>query len=82
MNEKEIIELMDERLEVTGLDLSFDFEDYLDRIIELLGDDEGEILEFMEAVDEKYAPCIDEFYEELIEKFPSDEMEEAFERFR
>lgn len=82
MNEKEVIKLMDERLVVTGLDLSFSFNDYLDQIIESLGDDESEILEFLESVDEKYAPCIDEFYEEIIEKFPSDEMEEALERFR
>lgn len=82
LDEKAILELMDQRISVTGLDLDFDFEGYVEQLVELLGDDEGDILDFMESVDDKYTPYFDEIYEEVIEKFPSNEMEEMFERYR
>ena len=50
-------------------------------MFEALGDDENEIIEFMDNADSDTLSDIYTFWEKLEEKFPSEKMSEAIQRF-
>lgn len=73
--------MLDKRIGTDEFDREPDFRVYISQIMELFGDNEREILDFMNTADQRYVSYFSEFYEEMIEKFPSDEMENMFARY-
>lgn len=49
-------------------------------ILKALGDNEDDIIEYLETLDDDTASWFNEIYEELTEKFPGEKMEKAFAR--
>ena len=49
-------------------------------LLEALGDNEDDIIEYINNLSDKDAFEFNCIYEELVEKFPSDEMEDLFEK--
>jgi len=53
-------------------------DEYYDKMVEALGDDEQDIIDFINSLDDNTKMWIEEIYEEVVEKFPSDAMEAVF----
>lgn len=47
-------------------------DEYRENLIQLLGDDKGEVIDFINSADEDTIFALDEIYEELVEKFGED----------
>ncbi len=47
-------------------------------LLNALGDDENEIIEYLNELDDDTVSWFSEIYEEVVSKFPSKEMEEIF----
>lgn len=78
INKDKILRLMDKRMHSDELDSPDAFNGYLQDVVDAMGDDEEEVLEFLKSLDETQASFADEFYEETVEKFPSEAIEEWF----
>lgn len=75
MDRKKVLAIMDQHI-ATASDIRFSFDEYLYKIVDAFGDDEEEVLDFLATADDTHADWVEEFYEELLEKFPSEEMQE------
>ena len=53
------------------------YQELIKKALDALGNDEGKIIAFLNAAEDESKPVLDSLYEELIEKFPSNEMENA-----
>lgn len=49
-------------------------------LLNALGEDEDDIIDYLESLEDDVASWFSEIYEEVIEKFPSDEMKKVFHR--
>lgn len=49
-------------------------------LVEALGDNEDDIIKYLNELNDEDAAWFSEIYEEVTEKFPSSQMETAFER--
>ncbi|MGN0613029.1 MAG: hypothetical protein ACI4JB_03935 [Porcipelethomonas sp.] len=49
--------------------------------LESLGEDEDDIIEFMDNADEETLSALWSVYDELMDKFPSEKMDKAIDRF-
>jgi hypothetical protein len=49
-------------------------------MIEALGEDEDEAIEFMNGLDGEDKDWVDSIYEEMVDKFPTDKMEDFFDK--
>lgn len=58
-------------------DFSYLFEDWTRRVLEALGDDETEVLKFIKVASNDVESYLYSIYEELVGKFPSEQMEET-----
>lgn len=80
MDESKVIDLLNRRIDTDEFDSEPMFDEYILLIIKAFGDNERDIINFFMNSDKKYHSFFFEFYEEIIEKFPSDEMEEIFDK--
>lgn len=79
VNKEKFFELLEDRKKANFND-PFIEEKYWIPMIKALGNDESEIIAFINSLDNKTASWVSEIYEEVVEKFPSDEMEKVFHR--
>lgn len=79
MNKKEICSLIDRRFagEFEG---PIGFDEYIELIVECF-DNESEVEEFIKTQEFDYVCALSEAYEEIMEKFPNDSLEELFEKY-
>jgi len=52
--------------------------EYWNKLADALGDDEQDIIDFINSLDDEGKLWMSEIYEEVVEKFPSDAMETVF----
>lgn len=71
INKDKVSELMAGRNSIEYYD-EFRITEYRENLIRLLGDDKGEVIDFINSADEDTLFALDEIYEELIEKFGED----------
>lgn len=77
MKRKDLYKLIDRRNSGEFED-PIGFEEYLQSLVDCLGDDERQIEEFIKTEESEYVYALSEAYEEIIEKFPDGNMEKLF----
>lgn len=80
MRRKELYKLIDRRNSGEFED-PIGFEEYLQSLVDCLGDDERQIEEFIKTEESEYVYALSEAYEEIIEKFSDGNMEKLFNEF-
>lgn len=77
VNKKKIQKIISERKKAHINDPDIE-EKYWLPLLNALGEDEDDIIDYLDSLDDDIASWFSEIYEDVIEKFPSEEMEEAF----
>ena len=77
INPDKINKIIEERKQIpTYDDMSVMYK--WDELMAALGDDEDDIFNYLSSIDDDVFYWIEEIYEEIIEKFPSERIEELF----
>ena len=74
---KKVKKIIKERKKLSLYD-EFGLEKKWKELLEALGNDEEEVYNFLMSIDDELKPWIEEIYEEITEKFPTERIEDAF----
>lgn len=77
INPDEINKIIEERKKIPAYDDMSTMYKW-DELMAALGDDENDVYNYLSSVEDEVFFWIEEIYEEIIEKFPSERIEEIF----
>lgn len=77
INPDEINKIIEERKQIPSYDDMSTMYKW-DELMAALGDDENDVYTYLSSVEDEVFFWIEEIYEEIIEKFPSERIEELF----
>lgn len=77
INPDEINKIIEERKQIPDYDDMSTMYKW-DELVAALGDDEDDVFDYLSSIEDEVFFWIEEVYEEIIEKFPSERIEELF----